>query len=202
MGPVLSVHLFLLIADGCGLTAFGSGSAGLGRLEFVGHADRAATGRPQSESSEEVIPMLGYMTNFEGGLLEQFERLQREMDEMLARPFPTSIRAVARGTFPAINVGASRDQVDVYVFAAGVEPASLDIRLQQNLLTITGERKLEEKEGVTYYLRERFNGTFRRALTLPDDVDPDKVQASYKEGVLHITVQRRAEVKPRRIQVK
>ena len=146
--------------------------------------------------------MLGYMTNFEGSLLDQFDRLNREMDELFARPYPASIRAVARGTFPAINVGASADQVDVYVFAAGVAPSSLDIQIQQNLLTITGERKLEEKEGVNYYLRERFNGHFRRVLTLPEDVNPDKVAADYRDGVLHVAVQRREEVKPRKIQVK
>ena len=146
--------------------------------------------------------MLGYMTNYEGSLLDQFDRLQREMDEMFTRPYPSSIRAVARGTFPAINVGASAEQVDVYVFAAGVDPSSLDIQIQQNLLTITGERKLEENKDANYCLRERFDGDFRRALTLPDDVDPNKVEASYRDGVLHITIQRREEVKPRKIQVK
>ena len=113
--------------------------------------------------------MLGYMTNYEGSLLDQFDRLHREMDEMFNRPFPASIRAVARGSFPAINIGASADQVDVYVFAAGVDPNSLDIQIQQNLLTVSGERKLEEKQDVNYYLRERFNGNFRRVLSLPDD---------------------------------
>jgi HSP20 family protein len=150
----------------------------------------------------EVIPMLGYMTNFEGSLLDQFDRLHREMDELFAQPYPASIRAVARGSYPAINVGASADQVDVYVFAAGVDPSSLDIEIQQNLLTISGERKLEEKEDANYYLRERFKGGFRRVLTLPEDVDPDQVEAGYQDGVLHVTIQRREEVKPRRIQVK
>ena len=156
--------------------------------------------RPRIET--EVIAMLGYMTNFEGSLLDQFDRLHREMDEMFARPYPTSIRAVARGTFPAVNMGASAEQVDIYVFAAGVDPSSLDIQIQQNLLTIAGERKLEGAEDANYYLRERFNGSFRRVLNLPDDVDPDKVEAGYKDGVLHVAIQRREEVKPRRIQVK
>lgn len=146
--------------------------------------------------------MLGYMTNYEGSLLDQFDRLHREMDEMFNRPFPTSIRAVARGSFPAINIGASADQVDVYVFAAGVDPNSLDIQIQQNLLTVSGERKLEEQQDVNYYLRERFNGSFRRVLSLPDNVDPDKVEAGYRDGVLHVTIQRREEVKPRKIEVK
>ena len=146
--------------------------------------------------------MLGYMTNFEGSLLDQFDRLHREMDELFDRPYPASIRAVARGTFPPVNVGASADQVDVYVFAAGTDPSSLDIQIRQNLLTISGERKLEGKEGANYYLRERFNGGFRRTLSLPEDVDPDRVEAGYRDGVLHITIQRREEVKPRKIQVK
>lgn len=97
-------------------------------------------------------------------------------------------------------MGDSPEQVDVYVFAAGVDAGSLDVSLRQNLLTISGERKREEKDK-NFFRRERFTGPFQRAITLPEDVDPDKVEARYRNGVLHVTVKRRESAKPRQIEV-
>jgi HSP20 family protein len=146
--------------------------------------------------------MLGYLTGFDNDLFDEFERMRQMMDNMFgARPGPSGIRSVALGTFPAINVGASPEQVDVYVYAAGVDPKSLDISMQQNLLTIAGEREVDIPKDVQLYRKERFNGGFRRVLTLPEDVDPEKVNASYREGVLHITVERREALRPRQIEV-
>lgn len=88
------------------------------------------------------------------------------------------------------------------MFAAGVDPKGLDISLQQNLLTVSGERKATLPSDVQLYRNERFDGAFRRVITLPEDVDPDKVQATYRDGVLQVTIERREEVKPRRIEVK
>ena len=147
--------------------------------------------------------MFGYLTGFDSDFFDQFERLRREMDAMFGDSGgPLGIRSVAAGTYPAINFGASPKQVDVYVFAAGADPKSLNISLQQNLLTVSGERKIELPEGAQAYRRERFSGSFKRVITLPDDVDPDKVNATYKDGVLHITVQRKEELQPRKIEVK
>lgn len=147
--------------------------------------------------------MFGYLTGFDHDLFDQFERMRRQMDVMFGdRGGPLGIRSVAAGTYPAINVGASPKQVDAYVFAAGVDPQSLDISLRQNLLTVSGERKIELPEGAQAYRRERFNGSFKRVITLPDDVDPDSVDAAYRDGVLHISVQRREELQPRKIEVK
>jgi HSP20 family protein len=56
-------------------------------------------------------------------------------------------------------------------------------------------------EAANYYRQERFDGEFRRVITLPDDVDPDRVEAKYRDGVLQITVQRREAVRPRQITV-
>lgn len=67
---------------------------------------------------------------------------------------------------------------------------------------MSGERNLEFPEAAQSYRAERFNGSFRRVLTLPEDVDADKVDANYREGVLHIMVQRREQVSPRKIEVK
>ncbi|MCG6895583.1 MAG: Hsp20/alpha crystallin family protein [Thiocapsa sp.] len=147
--------------------------------------------------------MWGYLRSFDSDLLSQLEGMRQDMDALFGgRPAPSGIRSVASGTYPAINVGASPSRVDVYVFAAGVDPKSLEISIQQNLLTIAGERKDALPDDIQLYRRERFSGGFRRVITLPEDVDPDKVQADYRDGVLHLTVERREEVKPRRIEVK
>jgi HSP20 family protein len=147
--------------------------------------------------------MFGSLTNFEGSLFDDLRRMQQEMEDMFGpRTWPAGIRSVARGTFPPINLGATGDGVDVYLFAAGLDAKTLDISIQQNLLTVAGERKVEVPENVQYYRKERFSGSFRRVVSLPDDVDPDKVDARYADGVLHISIQRREAFKPRRIEVK
>jgi HSP20 family protein len=152
---------------------------------------------------QEVLKMFGSLTNFEGSLFDDLRRMQQEVEEMFgSRVWPAGIRSVARGTYPPINVGGTAEAVDVYLFAAGLDPAKLDISLQQNVLTVAGERKLELPEDVDYYRRERFTGAFKRVIALPDDVDPDKVDARYVDGILHIAIQRREAARPRQIQVK
>jgi HSP20 family protein len=147
--------------------------------------------------------MLGYFPGFRSDVFDQLEWMRRQLGDLFGEPAGAEpgIRSVAAGTFPAINVGASPEQVDVYVFASGVDKDGLDISLQQNLLSVAGERRAEDPEGAQYYRRERFNGSFRRMITLPEDIDPDKVTASYDNGVLHIAVQRREAVRPRQIEV-
>lgn len=145
--------------------------------------------------------MFGNLSTF-GSLLDELRRWDSDWNDPFVRsPWGTSIRAVEHGTYPPLNVGSSQDSVDVYLFAAGIDPKSLDVSLQQNLLTVSGERNGEQPETATYYRRERFRGKFQRVLTLPEDVDPDKVDASYSDGVLHVRIGRREEVKPRRIEV-
>ena len=140
--------------------------------------------------------------SFDTNLYDELRRVESEMDQLFGRgSFPAGIRAMRRGTFPPINVGATPERVDVYLFAAGLDLKSLDISIQQNLLAVSGERKVPVDEAADYYRQERFDGEFRRVITLPDDVDPDRVEAKYRDGVLQITVQRREAVRPRQITV-
>jgi len=140
--------------------------------------------------------------SFDTSLFEEFRRLEGEMDQLFGRgSLPAGIRATRRGTFPPVNVGATPERVDVYLFAAGLDPKSLDISIQQNLLAVSGDRKVPVDEADDYYRQERFDGEFRRVITLPDDVDPDRVDAKYRDGVLQITVQRREGARPRQITV-
>lgn len=147
--------------------------------------------------------MFGSLMNFEGSLFDPFRRMEREMDELFnAGPWPAGIRSGTLGSFPALNVGATPDRVEVYVFAPGVDPKSLEISIQRNVLGLAGTRDEPADENARYYRKERFGGQFHRAVTLPEDVDPDRVEARCRDGILHITVQRREAAKPRRIEVK
>jgi HSP20 family protein len=67
---------------------------------------------------------------------------------------------------------------------------------------VAGSRKVPVNSEAEYYRRERFDGEFRRVIALPDDVDPDRVEARYRDGVIQVTVQRRAASRPRQIEVK
>lgn len=135
-------------------------------------------------------------------VFSELERLQGEMQQSLnASP---SIRGLARGGFPAMNVGSTPESVEIYAFTPGVDPASIEVTLENGVLTIEGERKdalHANDDKATVHIGERFSGRFRRVVSLPDDVDPNAVQAQCSDGVLHITIQRREAAQPRRISV-
>ncbi len=141
----------------------------------------------------------GHLLDTGSSPFDAFERLQREVEQLIGG----GLRGAELVTgYPPINIGSTPDAVHVYVFAAGLDPASIDVELQQNALSIEAERLTgEPKEGEKVALRERFNGRFRRVLTLPDDVDPDQVSATYRNGVLHIRAGKKAEARPRHIEV-
>lgn len=143
--------------------------------------------------------MFGRFPSFEGSL---FNDLRQQVDEIFGTwSAPAEIRSLPRGSFPPINVGVTPEKVDVYIFAAGLDPKSIDISLHQGLLTVSGKRDIAPDPKATHYRQERFGGEFRRAVSLPDDVNPDQVTASYSDGVLHVSVRRREVAKPRQIQI-
>ncbi len=143
-----------------------------------------------------------YRSLFPRDLFAEVDRLQRELQQSLDTVSP-SIRGFARG-YPALNVGSTPKSVEVYAFAPGIDPARIEINLEKGVLTIEGERArtLPADDGkATVHVNERFEGRFRRVLSLPDDIDPAAVNASYRDGVLHVSVQRRESAQPRRIEV-
>ncbi|MDP2819286.1 MAG: Hsp20/alpha crystallin family protein [Polaromonas sp.] len=132
----------------------------------------------------------------------EMDRLQREVQQAL--DLSPNIRGFGRGGFPALNVGGTPQTVEVYAFAPGIDPNSLEVDLERGMLTIAGERKSslpEAGQQSTLHINERFAGSFRRVINLPEDADPDAVQARVKDGLVHITIQRRAAAQPRRITV-
>jgi HSP20 family protein len=104
---------------------------------------------------------------------------------------------------PAIDVTTKDGDLLVRVELPGVKQEDVDITLQNNVLTISGERKAEqEEERGGYYVRERRHGSFSRSLPLPEGLDESKIHARYENGVLEVTVEGAAAVQePRRIQI-
>ena len=146
--------------------------------------------------------MLPRIHGLDTGLFNNFKRLEREMDQLFGAGFwPDTMRPVARESHPPVNVGVTPDQVDVYLFAAGLDPEKLDITIKENYLSIKGERRLERDEDTNYFRKERYSGAFNKRVNLPEDVDADKVEARYENGVLHLVIQRRESSKPRQITV-
>ncbi|MGY8526257.1 Hsp20/alpha crystallin family protein [Paracidovorax citrulli] len=194
--------------------------------------------------------MYGSLLSAPGTLFAEFDRLQRELQQAFTTP--SSIRAVARGSFPAVNLGTTPSSVEIYAFAPGIDPATLEVSVDRGLLTIAGQRAAQSPASagtdasattgadsgsgagvdtdasaaadygagkdaagsdasqsaqagqgreVNVYVRERFTGSFRRVITLPEDVDTSRIDAVYRDGVLRVSVARRQAAQPRRIAV-
>ncbi len=142
-------------------------------------------------------------TVFGADLFSELDRLQRQMAEMFGG-FPSSLRSGRFGAFPPVNVGSTDDSIEIVAFAPGLKPENLDLSIDKGLLTISGERgpsDAEETPESKRYARERFVGTFRRVVELPESADPDKVKARYANGCLSISVGKREASKPRAITV-
>jgi HSP20 family protein len=138
---------------------------------------------------------------FRRDLLGELDRLTRDMQQ--AFELTPAIRGEARGGYPALNIGSTPDAVEIFAFAPGLDPAKVDVQLDRGVLTISGERaaSASPEPTSTVHVNERFNGSFRRVISLPDDIDPDAVSADYRDGVLRIRVKRSQAAQPRLIEV-
>lgn len=149
--------------------------------------------------------MYASLLNPPNSLFGQFERLRRELDDVFGvAGMPSSIRSVSPGTLPAINVGRTPTSVEVYAFAPGLDASRIDVTVDRGVLRIAGERASglpADNPQLQVYARERGAGSFTRAIALPDDVDPAQVSATYKDGVLQVSIARRASAVPQRIPV-
>lgn len=154
--------------------------------------------------------MYSSMLNRPGDWFADFELLHDRLDELLGgRGAPSSIRAVGRaGAFPALNVGTWAEALEIYAFAPGIDPKSIDVSVEKGLLAISGERSATNGNATgkaaderNAYANERFSGRFRRVVALPEDADPTRVEATYRHGVLKVVVPKRESSKPRQIQV-
>jgi HSP20 family protein len=136
-------------------------------------------------------------------LFAELNRMQSLLDQVFPTP-GSSIRSTTGAGFPTLNVGTTPTSVEVMALAPGLNPDKLEVTVDRGLLVIAGERKSalppsDERQAV--YAQERFTGPFRRVVSLPDDADAGRVQASYRDGVLRVSVAKRESSLPRRIEV-
>lgn len=130
--------------------------------------------------------------------------LHRDMDDLFHsffRDWP-SLLAETR-VWPAIDIAEKEDALIVKAELPGCKADDIDISVHGNTMTISGEKKQEqEKKEEGYYHLERSYGSFRRDLTLPTDVNADKVEASFKDGILSVTLPKSEKAKAKKIKVK
>src|SRR5215469_1658722 len=129
-------------------------------------------------------------------LHDQFNRLFNEVFERKGEK--TSLSSWA----PAVDIYETEHELVVKADLPDVDPKDLDIRVENNLLTIRGERKFEKQVNEENYLRvERSYGSFARSFTLASTVNADAIKADYQSGVLSLSIPKREEAKPKQIKV-
>jgi HSP20 family protein len=128
--------------------------------------------------------------------------LQNEVERMFRQAFGGTTASSAGAFSPALDVEETEDGFTLHVELPSVSPDDVEVSLEENVLTIAGERRFyEEKQADGFRRIERSFGRFHRAVRLPDRVDGEHVRATYKDGLLTVTVPKAEEAKPRRIEV-
>jgi HSP20 family protein len=138
------------------------------------------------------------LTPFRGGstLQDQITRLFNDAFERTGEESNLTTWA------PAVDINENEQALVVRADLPGIDPKDLDIRVENNILTIRGERKFEKKTDEANYLRvERAYGSFSRSFSLANTVNPEGIKADYQNGVLTLTIPKREEAKPKQIKV-
>ena len=138
-----------------------------------------------------------------GDVRQEMSRLHEEMNRLFSRWGGNGVRGYAPDVYPALNLWEDDGNLFVEAELPGFSLDNLEIYVTgDNLLNLKGERKQPEMEGGTWHRQERGFGSFSRLIELPTSVDSDMVSARFEQGVLTITLGKREDVKPRRIEVK
>jgi HSP20 family protein len=136
--------------------------------------------------------------------LGELDRMRREMDRLWER----ITRDHYPSTFdydwvPSLDLSDRGDSLVAELEVPGMEPKDINISVTGDVLTISGEKKREKEEKeCDYHLVERSYGKFSRSIRLPSTVNPDRVEASYKDGILSISLDKTEQAKTKRIEVK
>ena len=135
----------------------------------------------------------------------EFSTLQNQMNRLFQESFGREGREESLTTTsfaPAVDVYEDEHNVTLKIEVPGIDEKDIDVRVENNTLTVHGERKFEKEEKEENYRRiERQYGSFTRSFTLPNTVDSDSIAADYDKGVLKIRLAKKAEAKPKQIKV-
>lgn len=131
------------------------------------------------------------------------ERMSRLFDEVWGRPRRGEEDYISGSWMPVVDVRETKDSLEIAIELPGVDPKDVQVTVEGGVLTVSGSREFKKaEEGETYHRVERAYGSFERSFTLPSNVNPDKITASYKLGVLHLSLPKREEARPKAIPVK
>jgi HSP20 family protein len=141
-------------------------------------------------------------------IFRELDSLRREIDEAFRgagyrRPYATSLPTPsASRRFPLVNFSEDGEHVYIDALVPGVDPGDTDLTVLRNTLTISGERKpLVEQNGQMVHRSEIGSGKFSRTLELPVDIDPDKITAEYRDGIVRVTLSKAEHAKPRKVDI-
>jgi HSP20 family protein len=129
--------------------------------------------------------------------------LRRQFDRLLEGGLGSGDQ-IGSAWMPPVDVRESGDELQVQVELPGMAPEDVEVRVENGVLTVSGEKKSEIEEGKNggdYHLVERRYGRFERSFTLPRAVDADKVQAVFSNGVLTLSLPKAESAKPRRVEI-
>ncbi len=152
--------------------------------------------------------MIRRLVNWPGPLdlrspFNELELMRRQMDKLFEGFMGSSLGRPIAGVFPLMNLTEDNDNYYVRAELPGIKTDDLDISVTGDSLTISGERKiLNEDESAKYHRREREGGKFSRVLSLPGQIDTEKVEAHSADGVLTIVLPKSKAAKPKQITVK
>src|SRR5438045_6056692 len=133
----------------------------------------------------------------------EFTTLQDRMNRLFRDNYGEGQEALNTSTFaPPVDVYEDEHNITLKIEVPGIDEKDIDVRIENNTLTVHGERKYEKEEKEENYRRvERQYGSFTRTFTLPSTVDPEKVSATYDKGILKLSLRKKAEAYPKQIKV-
>jgi len=137
--------------------------------------------------------------------LDRWSSLRDDLNSLFELPFWSSFARQGQlfgGWSPALDLYQDKDNVVAVVELPGMKKEDIEISLREGTLTIGGERKGQTSNGEKAERTERYIGKFRRSITLPTRVDADKISATYRDGILTVTLPKAEEAKPKQIEVK
>ncbi len=142
------------------------------------------------------FPGFGLRSHF-----EELDRMRRHLDQVFNQLGETTAMQRSAGVFPPLNLTETKDAYILRAELPEVTAENLDIQATGRNLSISGERRIPVDRSAKYHRRERESGRFSRGLTLPGDIDRDRIEASLKDGVLKIVLPKSEAAKPKQIRI-
>ncbi len=131
------------------------------------------------------------------------DRMNRAFNDIWSQGRRADEDYISGSWMPPVDVRETKDALEIAAELPGLDPKDVEVSVENGVLTLKGNRTFEKAvEGETYHRVERAYGSFERSFSLPTNVDPEKVHAVYQHGVLHLTLPKREEAKPRTIAIK